>query len=300
MNFSEQPPSNQWAPLKHRGETLAEVWFKPEGEAFALAFRIPRSSFQIPGVGQQLTTESLLKAVGIAAAEVESWRQEDATDSGAEGSDSELRHPLSPPPQDADYLILHVHLKPPAPADDDGGSILEIPESKWEDLAARWKAVLEMESGIDSMRLSMENLRNEMEASMRRTLNTDEKLNAPNADVLQWNKAKSRVHYALPKVREFIHRATWAGGAAERKRLEAIFENHIRPRIPFPEVDQAAEQMDGLFKDRQLFSAQGASVYRECKGVVADVQTALRTMQTNAAAKGVKNRGETRTGGKLW
>jgi hypothetical protein len=36
MKFSEQPPSEQWAALKYRGEKLAEVWFKPEGEPFSI------------------------------------------------------------------------------------------------------------------------------------------------------------------------------------------------------------------------------------------------------------------------
>src|SRR5437588_5602688 len=81
VNFSEQPPSKQWAALKYRGETIAEVWFKPEGQPFSLTFRIPQSSFHIPGVGQRLTTENLLKAVGIAPDEVESWRHEGASHS---------------------------------------------------------------------------------------------------------------------------------------------------------------------------------------------------------------------------
>ena len=79
MNFSEQPPSKQWVALKYRGEIIAEVWFKPEGEPFALTFRIPQKSFQLPGMGQRLTTENLLKAVGLAAEDVESWRHEDAS-----------------------------------------------------------------------------------------------------------------------------------------------------------------------------------------------------------------------------
>src|ERR1700733_6748959 len=74
VNFSEQPPSKQWAALKYRGEKFAEVWFKPEGEPFDLTFRIPQRSFQIPGMDQELTTENLLKAVGVATEEVESWR----------------------------------------------------------------------------------------------------------------------------------------------------------------------------------------------------------------------------------
>src|SRR5258707_8356884 len=100
VNFSEQPPSKQWAALKYRGAQVADVWFKPEGEPFALTFRIPQKSFHIPDMGQRLTTENLLKAVGLATEEVESWRHEGACDSGMNGPNSELGHPLSPPPQD--------------------------------------------------------------------------------------------------------------------------------------------------------------------------------------------------------
>ncbi len=301
MNFSEQPPSKQWAALKYRGEKFAEVWFKPDGQPFALAFRIPQGSFQIPGIGELLTAENLLKAVGVAAAEVASWRREGASRSGAGGSDSELRNPLPPPPQGVTHLSLYFHLQPPpqAAAPDEGPEP-EIPESKWQDLEARWKAVLELEAGMDALRISMEGLRGEMEASSRRTLTPDEKVHALNADVAQWNKAKSRVHYALPKVREFIHRSTWATGAPERKRLEELFKSHIRPRIPFPRMDKVVEQLDDLLKDRQVLSAHGTSVYHECKTVAAEVQGALRTLQSNAAANATKQRSATIAKGKFF
>src|ERR1700731_1373857 len=93
VNFSEQPPSKQWAALKFRGERFAEVWFKPEGEPFALTFRIPQESFRIPDVGERLTTESLLKAVGIAPEEVESWRFGGDSHSEINRPDLELGHP---------------------------------------------------------------------------------------------------------------------------------------------------------------------------------------------------------------
>jgi hypothetical protein len=300
VNFSELPPSKQWAALKHRGETIAEVWFKPEGEPSALAFRIPTGSFQIPGGGQRLTIEKLLKAVGIATEEVESWRHEGAPHPGTDGLDAELRRPLSPPPQDVAHLNLYVNLKPPPPAvAPDEGRAPEIPEARWQHLEARWNAILGVEAGMDTLRMSMDALRAEMEASTRKTLTADEKVHALNADVAQWNKAKSRVHYVLPKAREFIHRSTWAAGTPERKKLGELFKNHIEPRVPFPEVHQVAEQLDNLLKDRQTLSAHGMSVYQECKSVSAAVQGALRTLQTNAAANATRKRSETRARGKI-
>jgi hypothetical protein len=299
VNFSEQPPSDQWAALKSREEQVAEVWFKPEGEPFALTFRIPQKSFHIPGMGQRLTTENLLKAVGIATEEVESWRHDGASHSVMNGPKSELRHPLPPPAQDVTHLNVYVSLKPPrqavAPPE---GSEPEIPEAKWQDLEARWNAILGLEASMETLRISLEALRAEMEASSRKALNADEKVHALNADVAQWNKAKSRVLFALPKAREFIHRSTWAAGAPERKKLEELFKNHIRPRVPFPQLDQAVEQLESLLKDRQVLSAQGVSVYRECKSISADVQGTLRTLQSNAAANATRKRGATGARGK--
>jgi hypothetical protein len=296
VNFSEQPPSKQWATLKYRGEPIAEVWFKPEGEPFALKFRIPQSSFHLPGIGPLLTTENLLKAVGIATAEVESFRHDGAPHPG---NNEEPGHPL-PPPQDGTHLHLYVSLKPPPQAvpPNEGGES-EIPEARWQDLEARWNAILGLEASIDTLRIGMEALRTELEASSRKMLTADEKVHALNADVVQWNKAKSRGLYAVPKMKDFIHRSTWAAGAPERKRLEELFKTCIRPRIPFPEMDEVVGQLENLLKDRQGLSALGVSVYQECKSVSADIQGTLRTLQGNAAANATRKRGATGARGKI-
>ncbi len=310
MNFSEQPPSQQWAALKYKGEAIAEVWFKPEGEPFGLAFRIPARSFQFPGVGQHLTIGNLLKAVGIAAAEVVAWRPEGDTRPITDGLDAELGRPLSPPPQDVSHTQLYVSLTPPTPPaatdeapESEAPAVPEtpdIPEGKWQHLESRWHAILGLEASMDTLRMSMESLRSEMESSARSSLSADEKLHALNADVAQWNKAKSRVHYSLPKVKEFIHRVVWAAGSPERKKLGEIFKTHVAPRVPFPEIDQVVNQLESLLKDRQTLSAQGVSVYQECKGVCAAVQGALRTLRSNAAARATQKRGENKAKGKYF
>src|SRR5262249_43954881 len=258
-------------------EKIAEVWFKPEGEPFGLTFRVPQQSFQIPGMGQRLTTENLLKAVAIATEEVESWGLGGASHSGMNGSNAELRNPLPQPPPDVSHLSIDVRLKPPQAVAHHEGDDREVPEEKWQLLEARWRALLGVEAAMDTLRISVEGLRAELEASWRRTLTTDEKVHALAADVVRWNKAKSRVHHALPKAKELIHRATWAMGTPERKKLEELFKNHIQPRVPFPELDQVFEQLESLHKDRQVLSAQGTTVYQECKSISADVQAALRT-----------------------
>jgi hypothetical protein len=284
--------------LKYRGEQFAEVWFKPEGEPFGLTVRIPRESFDLPGMAQLLTPENLLKAVGIAPEDVESWRHQGASHSGMNEPDSELRQPLAPPPQDLTHLNLHVRLKQPRADAATQSGAPEIPEAKWQDLEGRWNAILGLEASVDTLRISMEGLLAELEASGRRTLTSEEKVHALNADVAVWNKAKTRINYALPKLREFIHRATWATGTPERKELEEVVKNHIRPRVPFPGMDQVADKLENLLKDRQVLNGHAVSAYQECKSVAAEVQAALRTLQSNAVANATKKRGQSSARGK--
>jgi hypothetical protein len=299
VNFSEQLPSKQWAALTFRGERIAEVWFKPEGEPLALVIRIPRSSFQILGIGQRLTTENLLKAVAIAPDEVETWRHGGASHSALDGPDPELTNPLPQPTQDVAHLEIHVRLKPPPQVvAHEATCEPEVDSAAWHDLEARWKAVLGLEATVDTLRINMEGLRAELEAAMRRMLPADEKVHALAADVAQWNKAKSRAHYALPKASEFIHRATWAAGTPERKRLGELFKNPIGTQTGLPQADEVLQVLENLRKDRQVLSAQGVTVYQECKSISADVQAALRRLQSNAATIASKKKGGTGAKGK--
>jgi hypothetical protein len=174
----------------------------------------------------------------------------------------------------------------------------EIPLETWQALEAGWKTILGLEASIDTLRLSMDGLRAEMETAYKKSLGVEEKLHGLQADVAQWNKAKGRVHYALPKVKEFIHRATWAVAVPERKRLEEVFKNHIEPRIPFPEMDQVREQLGHLQKDRQVLFAQGNAVAQECRGIVGEIQRAMCTLQRNAADNARRKRDAKRQKGK--
>jgi hypothetical protein len=189
---------------------------------------------------------------------------------------------------------MHVPLKPPAPAaaPQQGGEA-EIPETMWQAIEARWKAILDLEASLDALRISVEGLRGELEGSTKQALTPDEKVHALNADVAQWTKAKSRIQYSLPKMREFIHRSTWAAGAPERKELEEVYASHIKPRVPCPRMDKLLEKLENLMKDRQALSAHGVSVYQECKSISGDVQAALRTLRGNAAANAMRKRGTT-------
>jgi hypothetical protein len=161
---------------------------------------------------------------------------------------------------------------------------------KLQNLEARWNAILGLEAAIDMFRQRVEGARAELEAASTRALTTEEKLHALQADVAQLNKAKSRAHYALPKARDFIHRATWALGTPERKELGELFKDGIRPDLPLPQLDKLPDLLEQMLKNRQGLSAQGGTVCQECVGVTAEIQRALTTLQSNAAANAQRKR----------
>ncbi len=271
MSFSEQPPSKQWAALKYRGQKFAEVWFKPEGEPFGLTFRIPSESFHIPGMGAQLTIENLLVAVGIGPHEVESSTTPD------------LGNAL-PPPHDGAHLDISVRLKPPSDAvgREESGD-LEVTAARWRDLETCWKAILNLEAAMETMRINMEGLLIEVENLWKRPMTMEEKTYAPRADVALWTKAKNRVHNAVPRMKDFVHRSVWSLGSPERKRLEEIYNDHIQPHIPLPQLEDVLKQLEAMRKDRQILAAHGKTIYQECKGISAELQAAMRALHQNAA-----------------
>jgi hypothetical protein len=241
---------------------------------------------------------------------VESWHHGDDAHPGNNGAHPDFKMALPPPPPDVHHVEIHVRLKPgvrdqdsgirsqetgirrqesvtsslspdPCPLTPDAGGP-EISAAQWQDLEALWKGILGLEATVDALRASMESLLNEMESSLRRSLTIEEKSYALRADVTQWERAKTRLQFALPKMRDFIHRAVWALGAPERKRLDEVHKDHIQPHVPVPQMNQLLKQLEDLRKDRQILSELGRTVHQECKGISANVQGALRTLQNNA------------------
>ncbi len=295
MTYSERAPSSEWVPVQQLGEVIAEAWFKPAGEPLAVAFRVSASRLHDSDWSQALTVEDLLRAVAIPIREVESWQFSNESHLGLDGTNPELNRLLPPPPPSEAHLAVHVRLRPVAHAE---SGTTEVPAEKWQALDAIWKSILGLEVSIDTLRLNMDGLRNELENAFKHSLAVEEKVHALQADVVQWTKAKSRVHYVLPKLREFVHRATWAVAVPERKRVEELVTNHIEPQIPHPRMDEFDDQLGHLQKDRQVLYAQGNSANQEGRGVLAEIQRSLSALQRNAVERSRQKRSSGRDKGK--
>jgi hypothetical protein len=297
VNVSERVPSSDWEPLTHQGAEIAQVWFKPDSEPLALVFRVSRTRLEADDLAQQPTVEDLLQAAGISNEEADTWQFLEEFHVGMDGTNLEVKRVLPPPPPDESYLTIHLRLKPPTQARTEGEA-QELTPEQWQALDATWKTILGLEASIDALRLSMDGLRMEMESGFKKTLNVDEKVHCLQSDVSQWTKAKNRIHYGLPKVREFVHRATWAHAVPERKRLEEVVKNNIEPRIPLSDMDDIRERLGHLQKDRQVLFAQGNAVNHECRGLLAEIQRALSTLQRNAVENQRRKRSAGRNKGK--
>jgi hypothetical protein len=89
------------------------------------------------------------------------------------------------------------------------------------------------------------------------------------------------------------HRAIWAKGTPERKRLDELFKNSNSSgaNLSLTQMDQVLEELAIVRRDRQVLSAQGVTVYQECQSISADIHGALRRLQSNAAARASKKKG---------
>jgi len=301
VHVSEWLPADKWVALSHRGEDVAEAMLSSDGGSFVLSFQVPRDRLDGADGSPPLSIEDLLAAAAVSTDEVERWDFGDASPPGAAQTLNEEDEAEPGGSPDATSVTLTVRLKPLVPRTASHEVMVgDVPPEKWQALDACWKTILGLEASIDTLRLSLDGLRAEMENAFKKTLGADEKLNALQADVIQWNKAKSRVHFAVPKVREFVHRATWAVAAAERKRIGDLIKSHVEPRIPFPDMDKEREQMEHLQKERQLMFAQGNAVGLEGRGLLAEIQRALSTLQRNAADKARAKRSAGKEKGKYF
>jgi|DewCreStandDraft_4_1066084.scaffolds.fasta_scaffold194771_1 DNA repair exonuclease SbcCD ATPase subunit len=176
---------------------------------------------------------------------------------------------------------------------------IEVQEA-WQILESIWKNILGLEGGIESLRLSLNGLRAELESAFRRQLTVEEKLHALQADIAVWTKAKNRVHYVLPKVREFIHHATWAAGSPERKRLEEVFQEVARTQALPADLSSLREQLEHLQKDRQVLQGQGNTVAQEARSILAEVQRTLNTLIRNSMDRARNKRSAGREKGKYF
>jgi len=147
-----------------------------------------------------------------------------------------------------------------------------------------------LEAQIETSRISLEGMRGELEGMFKQALVVEERMNALQNDVAQWNKAKNRVHYVLPRVREFTHRANLMLCVPERKRLDELAKHHIEPRVAFPDMERVLAEMEHLMKDRQALLAQGNSVSQEGRGIAAEIRNTLATLRRNAASNARRKR----------
>jgi hypothetical protein len=182
----------------------------------------------------------------------------------------------TPEPLDLDDFKLSLGFAPAVEFNAEGGLRWG---TMWQELEARWKAVLHLEITIDNLRISSKDLLAKMAVLLQRTLPAEEKANYPAADLVQWIKAQTRVHFTLPKLKDFIRRATCATDTPQRTRFHEFFESADGFSTSAREMDHILEELEGMRKRLEVLSTRGWTVCSEGQSVSADLQGALKRLR---------------------
>jgi hypothetical protein len=174
-----------------------------------------------------------------------------------------------------------------------------VAEASWQELEVHWKAILAIEANIETVRRNTANLVNELEGLLQATLSIEERTDATRMDITNWERARKRIPFSLPKLNDFVHRAVWAATAPERKQLETLYKEHIEPQIPFANVASVLNDLEALQKARQTLLAVGHAAHQDGRAIATEAQGALQTLKSNAATNARKRRDAAR-GGKFF
>ena len=112
---------------------------------------------------------------------------------------------------------------------------------------------------------------------------------------LSFSKAAEELHVTPAAVTHQVHNLEHNLGTRLLQRNTRYVALTQTGEACLPELVQALEM---LRKDRQVLSQKGVTVYQECKAISADIQRALRTLQSNAASRASQKKGGTGAAGK--
>ena len=257
LPFSQRPPSAGWelVPLDAQQPLALWGWFQPAAAPNSVILQTPPALWQQPGLMACLTIRRLAAAAGIES--LAGW-----TVSGQFIAVEERSLPLLdatlPPPATADsQLVLWSAISPapllamPQPQLAGTGDLLpgESPEPLLDLIDFYWMSVLYLEADIERARMQLDGSMSRL-SSLDRDLNFEEAQAADNLDKKDWVDARrflrSAAHSLSRSIKE-IHTGTLSS-AGQRNRFEAIHQQYVKARLPFPGMKQAAVEFEMHYK----------------------------------------------------
>lgn len=278
LTFSTRPPSIQWepVPLTPEGQITLWVWFKPPHAPNSVALQIPVDFWQHPATCSRLTIRQLTVAVGIER--LQGW-----TVFGQyypwDGRTAEwLEIPLPPPAAGVEPSVILWELPASLPINHPSATIipgLAGPANPTpggtqpsgdvamllEQMEYHWNGILQIESDLRRVRMQLEQSVSRL-SSLNRDLSSDEALAADNNDKKDWQDARRWLRDCAGGLSRSIKEIDVGllSGAGQRNRFQDLVTQHIKPRIPFADMPQAAIDFEMFHKSARnvLIAAQSA------------------------------------------
>lgn len=291
MFLNQRNPSAAWEPfpLDPSGNAILWVWFRPGTAPDGIVFSIPAALFQQVPISSRLTIRQLIAAVGIESP-IAYFVVGGQTFDAAGGVSPMLDSPLAPSANggNLEVTVMTVPMLPmgwPAmthPGPDFGVSqpaaAAYAPSGSGTDaqlldaIDSAWNGVVQLEVRVSSIRKELSGALGRIN-SLNRDLGSHERLACDSKDISEWSDARRWLRDSQSVLQRSLKEIDLGttSGAGKRNRFEEIYQNHVVPRIPFPGLMQAVNEMESYRKILQ--------------GVVASSQAALTKAGRDAESR---------------
>lgn len=305
-------PSGQWlaAPLQGGAGHSFWVWFFPPTAPHTIAVQLPWEQLgQLPA---PLSLFSILRSLNLQPAALQSVQmgpqmypvQTDfavtAQLTGPEGMLSFVMAPasqVSPPvpgqmPQQTPGPTAAHASSPVAPQSQSATGPVDQQAYKRAD--ADWKSTMYLESQAATLRKQLAGTMSRL-TSLNKDLPADDKRAASRQDIADWQDARRFLRDATAKLSRYMKEYDLGvtSSAGRRNWMETNYEEFIRPRKPFPQMDQMLREFESYRKVLQhlvnsMSSAQAFAVTdgeTRAKQVLSRVQSSARSSRTKSRGK---------------
>lgn len=323
MSFLQRAPSTAWepVPLPTQPQVLVWGWFKPVQAPNSVVLQLPPELWQSGVPADQLTLRTMVQAAGVEA--LIGWtlygQQLPLTEETMAWLTARL--PVSEAGNDQQLILWSQTLVPmvvssavsmdAAPlattpelmtiggssaAVSNGGDLLpgENPAPYLELIDSLWTNIQYIESDIRRARVQLDQSISKL-STLNRDLNFEELYAADSADKQQWQDARRWLRDAAA----VLSRSTkeidvgLMSSAGQRTRFLDIYEQYVKPRLPFPGVKQAAAEFEMHHKSvKNVMAAAQAALHkgsadgeRRANAVLARIHQKARQKSNQARGK---------------
>ncbi len=281
MLLVQRNPSVNWEPIPFdaSGQLVAWVWFRPAAVPTGMMFVLPPTLFADANLAARLSVRQLVAATGLDPSQILGWTVGRLNFDAVGGTSPLLDQLLPPPPADAN-LDLSVWMVPvpqpgwPAPPPVGAaypaamGQMAYAPSGgSAEDaqllgaIESCWNSVLQIEVRVATLRKDLGTAISRLN-SLNRDLSSDERRTCDSKDLQEWADARRWLRDSISVMSRSVKEIDvgTTSGAGRRHRFEEMYRDHVVPRIPFPGLQQAVNEIETYRKILQsvVASAQAS------------------------------------------